>query len=424
MSRWFAGHDFSPAVRRALRIDVSVTLLFTLFAGLTTPFTGLVLRRELGASAFQLSVLASASAACLLLSLVLARVVDSRRPLPYVVWPTLLARGLFVLVPFIDTPWPFVGVLVAGTLMSTVSGPAQTALVEQVYPRPERGRALGTVRVIGALAAIGLALAAGHLLGWVGHRWVFAGAGVLGMAAALRMRRLPVPRAPAGAGARRPRLAEAWHVVREDHAYRQILLASFVFGSGVWLMMPATPILLADIVGATPAQVGGLSAAAATAALGGNLLWGRLVDRRTSVPALRLVYLLGALTPLLHLAASLWTRTPWVLLGASVSESLMHTGLDLVWMLVMIELGGPARAAQYAAIATTLAGVRGLVGPLAGAAVIETLGVQAVYLVAAGLMGTGAWIARRHAQNTPRYIEQPAHTSGGVRLASAVRKRS
>src|SRR6185503_4556319 len=45
---------FSPPVRRALRIDISVMLLFTLFTGLTTPFTGLILRRELRASPFQL----------------------------------------------------------------------------------------------------------------------------------------------------------------------------------------------------------------------------------------------------------------------------------------------------------------------------------------------------------------------------------
>src|SRR5918911_1405514 len=104
--------DFSPAVRRAIRIDVSVTLLFAVFSGLTAPFTGLILRRELGASPFQLSVLGSANAACLLLSLALARVVDSRRPLPWVVWPTFIARGLFLLAPFIVTPWPLVGVLV------------------------------------------------------------------------------------------------------------------------------------------------------------------------------------------------------------------------------------------------------------------------------------------------------------------------
>ena len=416
--------EFSPPVRRALRIDISVMLLFTLFAGLTTPFTGLILRRELGASPFQLSVLASASAACLLLSLGLTRVVDGRRPLPYVVWPGFLARGLFVLVPFISTPWPFVGVLVAGTLLGTVSGPAQTALVERVYPREERGRALGTVRVVGAVLAIGLAILAGHLLGHLGFRWVFAAAGLVGMAGALRQRRLPVPDALGDTPRVRPRLREAWRVVREDHAYRRILLGSFCFGSGVWLMMPANPILLADVVRATPAQVGVLAAVAAGAALAGNLLWGRLVDHHSSLRALRVVYLLGTLTPLIYCGASLMATAPWILLGASMAESLMHTGLDLVWMLAMIELGGKDRTTQYAAIGATLAGIRGVLGPLVSALMLETLGLQAVYLAAAALMACGAWIVSRHLQKTPRYIAQPAQTSGGRGLVSAARNAS
>ena len=413
--------EFSPPVRRALRIDISVMLLFTLFAGLTTPFTGLILRRELGASPFQLSVLASASAACLLLSLWLTRIVDSRRPLPYVVWPGFLARGLFLLVPFIATPWPFVGVLVAGTLLGTVSGPAHTALVERVYPRAERGRALGTVRVVGALVAIGLALAAGQLLGYLGFRWVFAAAGLVGMAAALRQRRLPVPDAPTETGRPRPRLLEAWRVVREDHAYRRVLLGSFLFGSGIWLMMPAYPILLADVVSATPAQVGVLAAVAAGAALVGNVVWGRVVDHHSSLRALRVVYVLGTLTPLVYCGASLVATTAWVLLGAAVLDSLMHTGLDLVWMLTMIELGGKERTTQYAAIGATMAGVRGVLGPLVSALMLQTLGLQAVYLAAAGLMACGAWVVSRHVQKTPRYIAQPAQTSGGIGLVKAAR---
>jgi hypothetical protein len=92
-------------------------------------------------------------------------------------------------------------------------------------------------------------------------------------------------------------------------------------------------------------------------------------------------------------------------------------------MLTIIELGGADRTTQYAAIGATLAGVRGVVGPLVSALVIETLGLRAVYLLAATLMGCGAWLVA-HAQKTPRYIEHPAHTSGGVALASAARNAS
>jgi MFS family permease len=415
--------DFSPAVRGALRVDVSVMLLLTLFTGLTTPFTGLILRRDLGASAFQLSVLASAGAACLLFSLGVSRLVDSRRPLPWVVWPGFLARGVFVLVPFVDSPWPFMGVLATGTLLNTVAGPAHTALVEQLYPRSERGRALATVRVIGAVMAIALALVAGYLIGRFGHRALFAVAGVAGMASALWQRRLPVPSAADEAAQARPRLAEAWRVVRHDARYRRVLVASSIFGTGIWIMMPANPILLADVMHAAPGHVGGLSAAAAAAALVGNVVWGRLVDRRSAVSVLRIVYMLGTLTPLVYVTVSVVARSPWALVAGSVIESLMHTGLDLVWMLTVIELGGRHRTTQYAAIAATLAGVRGVVGPLLSALVIETLGLRAVYLIAAALMAGGAWIVG-HAQKAPRYIEHPAHTAGGVALIRPARSAS
>ena len=416
--------NVSPEVRRAIKIDISATLLFTAFTGLTSPFTGLILRRELGATAFQLSILAAANAACLLLSLALARLIDDRRPLPYVVWPSFAARALFLLVPFIDSPWPFVGVLVAGTLMGTVAGPAQAALVQQVYPKEQRGRALGTVRVAGAVLAIGLAVVAGQVLGHVSYRWVFGAAAILGMAASLRQRRLPVPDVPAGTPSDRPNLTDAWHAIRRDRGYRRLLVGSFVFGSGVWLQMPATPLLLADVVHATTAQVGIFAAVAAVAALGGNLVWGRLIDRGSSVRALRAVYLVGALTPLIYF----FSKSAWMLIGASITESLMATGLDFVWMLVVIDFGGPRRTAQYAAIASTLGGVRGIVGPLAGAALIESFGVHSVYLVAAVLMASGAWILSLQLralegwhQKTPLYIAHPRHTSGGLSLSSASR---
>jgi MFS family permease len=429
MSLFLWWRDFSPGVRRAVRIDISVMLLFTVFAGLTTPFTGLILRRELNASPFQLSILGSASAACLLLSLALARLIDSRRPLPWVVWPTFLARGLFLFVPFIDTPWPFVGVLVGATLLGTIVTPAQTALVQQVYPQAERGRALGSVRMAGAVAAIALAVVTGHLLGWLSWRLVFPAAALIGMAASLRQRRLPVPDTRAEPRSERPGVADAWRAIRDDRGYRRLLLSAFVFGCGVWLMQPATPMLLADVVGATTVQVGLLAGVGAVAAIGGNFVWGRLVDKRRSVRALRVVYLVGMLAPATY---SFCSDFPSLIIGAAVAESLMATGLDLVWMLAVIEFAGPNRTAQYAAISSTLAGIRGVIAPLFGAMVIETLGLQAVYFVAAAFMGAGAILigcqARPTAagapQKTPRYMEQPRHTSGGLPVASPARNSS
>src|SRR3989475_7663827 len=92
--------------------------------------------------------------------------------------------------------------------------------------------------------------------------------------------------------------------------------------------------------------------AAAAATLVGSAWWGGLVDRRSSLDALWMMYLVGAATP--AICALAWD--PWVLVASSVTDALVGVGLDLVWMVVVIDIAGPARAAQYVAIGATLAG--------------------------------------------------------------------
>jgi predicted MFS family arabinose efflux permease len=390
--------EFPRDVRRVVSIEISAALLVTGFSGLTGPFVGLILRREFGATPLQLSVMASAGAAFMLLSLVWARSLHGRTPLPYVVWPTFISRALFLFVPFITSAWGFVGIHVMTAFLNTVSSPAATALVERVYPHDVRGRALSAIRTAAAVPAIALSLVAGTILAIADFRWIFASAALLGMAASLRQRELPVPERPAPLGRDTTSVADAWATLRRDRDFRRLLLSHFIFGSAIWLQMPAGPLLLADVVRATTTQVGVFAAAAAIAGLIGNACWGRLVDRKSSLWALRLVYCLGVVTALLYCLA--WT--PWLVLAASVSDSLMTTGLDLVWMLALIEVAGARRTAQYAAIAATLAGVRGVIGPLVGGLVIEHAGLHAVYLLAAALMACAVWVLSLEVRDAER----------------------
>jgi hypothetical protein len=277
------GSRFSPEIRRALRVDISATLLFTVFAGLTSPFIGLVLRAELGATPLQLAVMSSAGGACLLLSLAWARAFHGRQPLPYLVWTGFVARGVFLLVPFVSSAWSFVGLVVARDFFGAAAAPAQAAVVERVYPRAQRGRALGTIRMAGAVLGIALALAAGQLFERGGYRWVFVAAAVLGMAASLRLRGLTVPDVEPGAGGTPAGLGGAWRAVRDDHAFRRLLIASFLFGLGCWIQTPAHPLLLVDVLQVSPSQVGVFAAVAAVATLAGSAGWGWL-GRSTHEP--------------------------------------------------------------------------------------------------------------------------------------------
>lgn len=391
---------FSPEVRGVLRTDIAATLLLTGFAGLTSPFTGLILRRDLGATPLQLSIMASAGAAFLLLSLLWARPVHQRMPLPYVVWPGFLARGLYLLVPFITSAWPFVGLVVAGNFLGTVAGPAQSALIQRLYPRAERGRALGTVRMIAGGLAVGLPIVAGRLLGARGYRWVFPLASLLGMGASLCQRRLRVPDAPPLTGRERARPLDPARVLREDPRFRRLLVAQFVFGCGIWIQMPANPIVVVDVLHVSASQVGLFAAVGAVGSLVASGFWGRFVDRYSSLPALRNVYLVGALTAVLYYVAP----GPWALLGISVSDSFMTAGLDMVWTLAVIDAAGPNRTARYAAISSVLAGVRGVIAPLLGAMLIQRFGVHSVYPVAATVMIGAAFFVTSEGRRVPQAV--------------------
>ena len=82
-------------------------------------------------------------------------------------------------------------------------------------------------------------------------------------------------------------------------------------------------------------------------------------------------------------------------MASSVTDSLLAVGLELVWMMAVIDVAGPQRTAHYVAIGATLAGARGIVGPLVGGLVIQASGVHAVYLIAAILMLSGTWLVNR-----------------------------
>ena len=385
------GSRFSPEIRRTLRIDISATLLFTVFAGLTAPFVGLILRRDLGATPLQLAVMSSACGACLLLSLVWARACHGRPPLPYLVWPAFLARGVFLLVPFVGSAWSFVGLVIARDFFGAAAAPAHATVVERIYPRAQRGRALGLVRMVGAVLGIGLALAAGQLFDRIGYRWIFVAAALIGMAASLRLRRLAVPEPETGGVGAPAGIRGAWLTVREDHAFRRLMVSSFLFGFGCWIQTPAQPLLLVDVLQVTASQVGVFAAVAAVATLAGSAYWAWLVDRKSSLEALRVMYFLGATTPLIYYVA--WS--PWVLVASAVTDSVVAVGLELVWMMAILDVAGPHRAAQYMAIGATLAGVRGITGPLVGGLVIHAFGIHAVYLIAAILTFSGAWLVGR-----------------------------
>jgi DHA1 family inner membrane transport protein len=376
-----------PRARHAFLHDLVGAVLFGIFSGVVVPFAAVVARR-LGAPPLWISVLASAPALGFFLTAGWAPTLVASNPVGLVVWPAALARGLFLLTPWLPGPEALVAVVVGYHLLNGLTVPAYAETVGRVLPSELRGRLVGTVRVGMSVAAVGASLLAGPAIQRYGHGPVFAVASVFGVAGALVFSRIRLPRG----SLHRTVAPPAWWTALRDRTFRSLLLATFVFGFGGWMMAPAVPLLLVDELRATSPQVGVLSAASSLASMVGFSVWGRYVDRRSGVAALRTLLTGAVATPLLFLVSF----HPWFALLPFSADGFFVAGLDLAWMAACMELAPPGRVAAYAAAYTVLMGFRGITAPFVAGALASATGPRAVFLVAALLIGLAGFLARRH----------------------------
>jgi MFS family permease len=252
--------------------------------------------------------------------------------------------------------------------------------------------------------AVGLLPLTGVLFPIVGYQGMFAAAALFGVAASLwqgRLARLSLDRASLHED---PRPRPIHGAVRDDRRFARILAAAFFFGLGIWLMMPLAPLMQVDVLHATTLHLGIAAACASMCGLFAVGFWGRSVDRRPSVGVLRTVYAVGIATPLLYMAGFI-LKTPWLVLGPSMVDSFVSSGLDIVASLAVIDVAGH-QSGQYIGIYQTLAGVRGVMGPFIGAWLLHHVGLRAAFAAAAAMMMMGAGLAG--AATAPQQRTAPA----------------
>lgn len=379
--------QISPAVRANVRIDLLAATLFGAFSGLTTPFIP-VMGRRLGASPLEVSLLVASPAIVLLLSLWWANLIRLTHPVSVVVYPTLLGRALFLLMPFIDTPGVYVTLIVLYQGITSIGTLGYAQVMRSVYPEDVRGRIMAGVRVGMALVWIAASLVGGRVMQQIPFQWVFAVAALGGMASSIVFSRIQHPTTVEEVD--RISLSSTWQVLRENRAFRRFLTGFFAFGFGAWLISPAIPILLVDVLHASNFQVGLLGAVTSGMWLLSYYYWGRMIDRRRAPGALTLVFLIGAVTPLVYFFAT----TPWVVLLAGVTDGMTSAGVDLGWLTAVLQYAPLGQVRHYVGIFNTLVGVRGSIAPFLTGFLIPRIGVRAIFALAVGFILLGVSIMR------------------------------
>ncbi len=378
-----------PVVRRNLTFDFASAIFYGVYLSAINTFVPVIARR-LGASALLLAFITAAPAVGNIIAVLASHYLQNRRKMPFMVAAWTIGRGLFVLMPFIVAPAPFVLIVVMHWLIVSLSVTGYVEVMRAIYPAAIRGRAMAYVRVGFTACATIMTPLFGQLLDVWSYQVLFPIAAICGVLSGLSFGQVTYEESVAE---KRTDLLEPWRIFWRDARYRDYSIAFMLCGFGYLLIAPLIPILLVDELQLNYSQVGLLGMINSIFWMAFYVVWGRSVDRRGGLWTVKINLFLTAFIALAFgLAYDIWfVAVAYIITGITVA------GTDLGWMNAIMQFARKEEIGHYTALHAFLVGVRGIVAPLLGTVLmaIPFIGLRGVFLISAALVLLGWWLMRR-----------------------------
>ncbi|MBU0741543.1 MFS transporter [bacterium] len=323
-------------------------------------------------------------------------------------------RLILLLTPLATTPVAFVALLAVVHFFGSLVYPAVNGILQANLPADRRGRVFGQGALIQNLTTAAISLAVGALLERDAglYRAIFPVMGTSGFVYLWILSRLPrpagdtavdppagfadiftVPRLPLGpvrwrrlAAALATPFRQALQTYREDRAYLWYEINFMIYGTAFMMLNPVVPLYFTERLDLGYAQITNarvLIASLGVAVLGP--LTGRLMDRFHPVRLCTIAFAVLVLYPAaLALAGRFSVLSPAAAAYLAFGVyALGMSGVNVAWHVGSISFAPPGQGGYYQGIHVTMVGVRGVVGPLAGYAVLRLLGYLEVFVAAA-----------------------------------------
>lgn len=357
-----------PSVRRNMHIDLAAATLFGPFIASLT-FLPVVMRR-LGAPPEWLAFYAAQNFIGFLFTAVSVWAMPRRHSLlRFAIFFWTLSRGSFLLVAVLSGAQSLIWLTLWFWLMESFPMPAYTRLMQAAYPARSRGRVISLIRVGMSTANLAVTPLIGWLLDTAGHQVLYPLGSVFALVSVavfsrLRFTEADFTESPPASG------AGLWRLAIADRRFGLYLGALTLFGVGLLSSAALLPLVQVDRLGLTYGEIGGLSVVQSAFSLLGYMVWGRLIDRRGAVWAIRLVFLIAGVIPLSYWLAS----AGWMLAPAFAALGLVNAGMDVGMLTTVMQLAPAERLGEYSALQTTVLGLRGLAAPFIGVWLVQGLG--------------------------------------------------
>jgi MFS family permease len=380
------GNWAASRVRRNFRIDLFSAVLSGLYISVLVTFMPVVVRR-LGGSASDVALVIAAPFVGHLLAPVFAYLLAGIPVVRVVAGTTTVARVVLIVgVLVAATPLMLAVTTVVFFVITVANVAAYTALMQGIYPDRERAQAMANVRVGASIAGIASAALAGAFIDIIPAAYVFAAATALALPGAVaffwvRYQDPPVP-------AQRRSAAVIARDVWSDRRYRRLLFAFTVFGFGNLMNAAIYPIMLVDHFDAPNTWVGALYAVQCATMILAYLIWGRVIDRGSSLRLSLLNTVLVVLVPVGYLVAP----SIWALLPVAVVTGITVAGGEITFYTNVVQLAPRERVAEYAAAQSLLLGLRGTAAPFIASGLLASVEPKAVLVTGMFFMVAGCAI--------------------------------
>lgn len=403
--------NWAPArVRHNFRIDLVGAICAGAYVSVLVTFMPVVVRR-MGGSATDVAIIIAAPFIGHLLSPI-GTYLYNGVPMVRVVAATSTLGRLVLIVGVLLAASPFMLAMttVVFFIIAVSNIGAYTMLMHGMYPDRERAKAMANVRIGSSIAGIASVALAGAFIDVVPAAFVFAAAAVFSLPGAIAF--FAVRFDPTTFARTRRSLPEVVRGVWADRRYRRLLLAATVFGIGNLMNVAMYPLLLVDHFNATNAFIGIATIVTSATSIIAYLVWGRVIDRGSSIMLTLVNMVLTILIPIGYIAAS----DVWQLLPVAVITGVVNAGGELTFFTNIVQMAPRERIGEYAAAQSLLMGIRGTVAPFVASALLGLVDPRAVLLTGVLFMTTGAWVMsgavrlalQPRASTAPAPIQTPA----------------
>lgn len=370
-----------------------------MFLGITMPFLTRIARAELHASDLAIGLMNAAPFIGNLLAPVWARQMEGKAKMPFCQASWITGRSLLLLMPLVTTATGFVGVISLLLFIGTISSPAYTSLMKDIYPDRARGQLMSYVRIVVQGTTFLSTLIAGRLMDrGVGFGPLFAVAGVAGVLAALFFKQVrPLSSAPPpSTELPQPLLSfflDTLSILKENESYRWFALSVMLYGFGNLMAWPLYSLYQVEQLHIRPTQIANLTNTASICAIFGALFWGRYIDRHGAAKTVFRGILLIASISVIYFFA----HTVELLFLAAFLSGFGMAGIELSYTASILNYAEPGKAARYQALHSLLLGIRGVLAPLVALPLLRQVGYQGVFVVTFVFMLIGAYLQWRAA---------------------------